>query len=545
MKCPVCGYENSPEDEECIACGADMTLAEASIALEKRRSHEAMERYHEQQKELRRELGIEDPEDEPLRPEGGGEDASPEGQGRPGDASLELEEVPADFYSADILCPRCGFRNAEGALECDRCGVIFSKLKSTAGNGQGLSVGAQNGGIAIDPSKYGLDAMPPEPAPSVPHRREAVLDDLGACFVDTGTGYSPYVHEVKTEPWSMARATGRWVKDLCGGADFVGKGETVRQEGQRLWWWLKGVKPKWYGAILGVLLVLASLPIAWKGGGLFKSEWESRSRIKREAILVEAFTKNNDAIRGEIRTLANEKKFAEARAALSRFDIPPLKQKIESLERYLEEKETYARVLEVPSWKFETNHTLFSRLVGLNPSNKLYRTKQDHYKKRWADQCYDKALRHYQSQESDSAESEKALGLIEKAVGFYPKNREYKKLRSKLTRADLLFYKGNPNLQIALRDEGRGTATHKKQRKITVWLRNASAETLYINPDFFVLVTRNGKSLKYNNMMETGLKGKLAPGEKTAGVLYFRTLAMPRKLTFEHLVAGTVQREFP
>ena len=130
--------------------------------------------------------------------------------------------------------------------------LIFSKLKRTAGNSHGLSFGAQNGGIAIDPAKYGLDAMPPDSAPSVPYRREEVLDDLGECFVDTGSGYSPYVHEAKAEPWSRAKATGRWVKDVCAGADFVGKGETVRQGGQRVWWWLKGVKPKWYGAILGV-----------------------------------------------------------------------------------------------------------------------------------------------------------------------------------------------------------------------------------------------------------------------------------------------------
>lgn len=548
MKCPVCGYENDSEDVECIACGSDMALAEESIAIEKRRSEEAMERYHEQQRELRRELGIERPEDDRPAAKEPDADVPVEGQAGPWEASLELEEIPSDFHSNDGLCPQCGFRNGDGAIECARCGVIFSKLKNPqgSGNGNGLPVGSPNGGIAIDPSKYGLESMPPDSAvPPVQNGGDAHLDDIGECFVDTEPGYSPYVHEVKTEPWSGAKATGRWVKDVCKGADFAGKGEKALHGLQGLGRWLKGVNPKWYGVTLGVLLVLASLPFVWKGGGLLMSEWELRSRVKHEAKLVEEFSQNNSAIRAEIRALANNKKFEEARAALARFDIPPLKTKIESLERYLDEKETYARVLTVPSWKFETNYTLFTRLVALNPSSELYRSKQEFYKKRLAGQCYDKALRYYQSRKNDAAESANALELIEKSVGFYPKNRDYKKLRSKLVSANLLFYKGNSKLQMALRDEGRGAATYEKQRKITVWLRNTGEGALYINPDFFTLITSNGKTLKYNNMMETGFDGKIAPGEKTAGVLYFRTLAMPRQLIFEHLVAGTVQREFP
>ncbi len=548
MKCPVCGYENDSEDVECIACGSDMALAEESIAIEKRRSEEAMERYHEQQRELRRELGIESPEDARPAATAPEEDVAVEGQAGPWEASLELEDIPSDFHSNDVLCPQCGFRNGEGAIECARCGVIFSKLKNSLGNGNrnGLAAGSSNGGIDIDPSKYGLESMPPDSAePPVSNGRSAHLDDLGECFVDTDPGYSPYVHEVKTEPWAGAKATGRWVKDVYEGADFAGKGEKARHGLQRLGRWLKGLNPKWYGVTLGVLLVLVSLPFVWKGGGLLMSEWEQRSRVKREAMLVEEFDQNNSAIRSEIRTLANNNKFEEARAALSRFDIPPLKSKLTSLERYLDEKETYAKVLTVPAWKFETNYTLFTKLVALNPSSELYRSKQDFYKKRLAGQCYDKALRYYQSQKNDAAESAQAVALIEKSVAFYPKNRDYRDLRRKLVTANLLFYKGNSDLQMALRDEGRGKATYEKQRKISVWLRNTGDEALYINPDFFTLMTSNGKTLKCNNMMETGFDGKLAPGGKTAGVLFFRTLAMPRQLTFEHLVAGTVQREFP
>ncbi|VVS95156.1 zinc finger ranbp2-type [Desulfoluna spongiiphila] len=519
MKCPVCGYLNDPEDAECIACGSDMALSAESIAIEQRRSEEAMERYHLQQKELRRELGIDEPEEEPLVMAGGGEVPEPSEASA---VSLEMESIPSDFHSDAFLCPQCGFRNDTEALECGRCGVIFSKLKRAGGNGNGAVAG-----------------------PSSPAGRGVLLDDLGESALDTGTGYTPYVPETKPESWSGAKATGQRVKEAWEDVDLSGRGETALKGLQGVGARMKSVPPKWYGLALGIVLLLVALPFAWKGGLFLKTEWEQRSRLKLEATLVDEFTRNHAAIGAEIRSLADGKKFKEARAALDRFDIEPLQAKTEPLERYLEEKETYARVLAVPAWKFETNYTLFTRLVALDPSSSFYKSKQDFYKKRFAGQCYDKALRLYQGRKNDAAQSAKAVALIDKAVGFYPQDRTFKELRSKLIHADLLYYKGNGSLQMALRDEGRGKAIHAKQRKITIWLRNTSDATLYINPDFFTLETRNGKSLKYNNVMETGFQGKLTPGAKTAGVLYFRTLAMPRALTFEHLVAGTIQREFP
>lgn len=540
MKCPVCGYENDPDDVECIACGSDMALSAESIAIEKRRSEEAMQRYHQQQKELRRELGIDEPEEEPLVMEGGGDDASLAGQAETFEPPLEMETLPSDFHSDGLLCPQCGHRNGAGSVECARCGVIFSKLKDAPGNGNRAAAGLQPRGIHLDSPPHGPEAAP------APNRQGTMQDDLGECVQDSASGYSPYVREVKTDPWAGAKAVGARAKAAWERADVAAKGAAVLKKIRGLGQWLKGVRPRWYGAALCVILVLALLPFAYKGGVSLKAAWDKRARVKHETALVEAFTQDNVAIRAEIRSLANGHKFNEARAALQRYDIPPLKKKIAALERYLEEKETYARVLAVPAWKFETNYTLFSRLVDLNPESELYRSKQSLYKKRLADQCYDKALKIYRGQKNDAALSAKAVALIEQAVGFYPANRDYKTLRSKVIRGDLLYYKGNGSLQMALRDEGRGKkAAYAKQRKITIWLRNTSDETLYINPEFFTLETRNGKRIKYNNMMATGLQGKLGPGEKTAGVLYFRTLAMPRRLVFDHLVVGTVQREFP
>lgn len=506
-----------------------MALSAESIALEKRRSAEAMERYHEQQRELRRELGIDDPE--PSSPGAGDGSAAPDARVAPGVSFLEMEAMPSDFHANVTLCPQCGFRNGVDALECARCGVIFSKLKG----GQGRGRGDRHNGLAggVDPS------TPPgtRPAP--------FLDDLGDCFVEARPGYSPYVHEVKAKPWAGASAVRRWVARMWQAADVTERAKAAREGGLRLGRRLKGLRPRWYGLLAGVVVVAVALPFLWKGAVSVKAGWDLRSLHKREAALVAEFTRDSEAIDTGIRALARAEKFGEARTALARFEIDPLKGRLEPLERYLEEMETYARVRLVSASDYETNHALFVRLLALNPTNELYLSKEDHYKKLLADQCYERAEVLFHKQRGDEAASAKAVALIERAVGFYPQNRDYKALRVALIEADLLYYKGNGNLQMALRDEGRGSASYEKQRKISVWIRNSSAEALYINPDYFTLETKNGKILKYNNMMETGLVGKLEPGEKTAGILYFRTLAMPRKLTFEHLVAGTVQRTFP
>ena len=504
MKCPVCGYENESDDLECIACASDMALAAESIAVEKRRSDEAMARYHEQQNELRRELGI----------KGAPKETPPTVS--PGEPPLEMAAQSSPPPSPKLCCPQCGFGNRDEDIECGRCGVVFSKLKAPA---SGFAMGGPNSGES--PGKM----------------------DAGALYGDLGeTPLDPPVELGRRGPQADT-----WGQTKRGFGKVLGVAWRGLAPRFFAWMrWLKGLKPIWYGGALGVLLLMAALPFAWREGGAMKARWDLRAQVKQSQLLVEEFSRDGDAIGQEIRGLVDGKKFGEAHGVLQRFDIPALGKELSPLKRYLEEKELYAQVRKVPARKFEENYTLFTRLVILNPSSKLYRSKQALYKKRFADQCYREALLYSKSGKSDARESDEMVDKIEKARDFYPQNKQYKALCRELVRGNLLFYKGNANFQMALRDEGRGTSSrHRNQRKITVWMKNSSDKTLYINPEFFTLETSNGKRVKYNNMAASGFKGKLAPGEKTAGVLYFRTLAMPRQLIFEHLIAGTVQREFP
>lgn len=520
MKCPVCGYESDTEDMECIACGSDMALAAESIALEKKRSEEAMERYHQQQRELRIELGIESANETP-EPELG-----PEAQSAPATSSEEpmnlsmaspalngSDSVEVDRTMVDatpgVLCPQCGFKNGGSAAECARCGVVFRKFKEES--------------------------------------RKRPLDDLGeAPLDDQDSGYNPYVREVEpADPFKGVKAVAGSAGEAIGRVDFSGMAKKTGGGFQQFWQWCLGLSPKAKVATGVILAVLISLPFAWKGAVMVKESVTGYFDTRHDAKVAEAFKADGDAIRAEIRKLVGEKKFDEARGEVAAYDVPTLANEVKELRGFIREKELYTEVLKIPAWKFETNYTYFVKLADLNPSEGLYKSKREYYKKRLADRSYDQALRLYKQKGDNAEESAKAVALINKAYAFYPGNSSYKKLRRKLIAADLIFYKGTQDLKMALRDEGRGKGKKGHLRKITVWLKNTSNETIFVNPEFFTLVTKNGKSLKYNDKYATGLGSKMDPGEQTGGVLYFKTLSMPRSLSFEHLVSGLVTREFP
>ncbi|MCG8470576.1 MAG: DUF4352 domain-containing protein [Desulfobacterales bacterium] len=502
MKCPVCGYESHSDDAECIACGSDMALAAASIALEKKRSEEAMERYEKQKKELRIELGIESAEDEPSADEEPKEMTGLQMESSVlNGSSIEVEGLSAE-YSPGFLCPQCGFKNREKEQECARCGVVFRKLKETEG-------------------------------------RDRVLDDAP---LGSQAGYDPYVRQVEEpDPFKGVKAVG----EALGRVDFSAAVGGAKGVVATFFEWLKGFSPKAWGGVLIALILLISMPFGWKAAVKVKGSASDYLSRRHEAKLVQLYEKEGGTIRTDVRRLVKEGNYDQARQRIARFDIDPLKTDIGDLKRWIEERELYSQVLKVPAWKFETNYTMFNRLVELNPSKKLYVAKREYYKKRWADRCYDEALHYFKGDRNNSAESSKAVALIEKAVGFYPLNKAYQSLRKDLITADLLFYKGSHGLQMALRDEGRGTNTKKHLRKVDVWLHNTSGGVLYINPELFLLKTKNGKSLKYTEKYSTGLKSKLNPGEKTAGVLYFKTLSTPKSITFGHPVGGVVKRDFP
>ena len=111
MKCPRCDYPRKPGDRECPQCGIDYA-------------------YVEQKMTPRDDAPSQIPEDD--------DSAS----GKPMEASTREEHMPeTDLPETSPVaspappapknpCPKCGFGNPENALECLRCGIIFTKYEA-------------------------------------------------------------------------------------------------------------------------------------------------------------------------------------------------------------------------------------------------------------------------------------------------------------------------------------------------------------------------------------------------------------------------------
>jgi hypothetical protein len=108
----------------------------------------------------------------------------------------------------------------------------------------------------------------------------------------------------------------------------------------------------------------------------------------------------------------------------------------------------------------------------------------------------------------------------------------------------LLFYEGNENVHMAVRDDGLTKGATGGQRKLYVWLKNVGTNPFFVNVEYFTLVGKNKKRYSYNNCSRE-LVTNLQPGQETGGFLYFYTSSRPAKLIFSHITAGTVSRTFP
>lgn len=109
MKCPRCDFPRKPDERECPNCGIDYAYVENKIARS----------------------------DAPAPSTADHQDAAPEPAEDPrGDTMPEVEQPKADTVPSPTPpedkhpCPKCGFGNPEGALECLRCGIIFSKYEA-------------------------------------------------------------------------------------------------------------------------------------------------------------------------------------------------------------------------------------------------------------------------------------------------------------------------------------------------------------------------------------------------------------------------------
>jgi predicted Zn finger-like uncharacterized protein len=110
MKCPRCDYPRKPGDRECPKCGIDYAYVEKKMTHHDDGSSE----------------DAENPESAPEEPV-----EAAKGKNMP---EINLSKTgpitsPAPPASKNA-CPKCGFGNPKQALECLRCGIIFTKYEA-------------------------------------------------------------------------------------------------------------------------------------------------------------------------------------------------------------------------------------------------------------------------------------------------------------------------------------------------------------------------------------------------------------------------------
>ena len=111
MKCPRCDHPRKPGDRECPKCGIDYAYVENKMT------------HHDDA-----------PSEAPENPDSA--------SGKPAEASTREEHMPETNMpetgpmtastppAPKNPCPKCGFGNPDKALECLRCGIIFTKYEA-------------------------------------------------------------------------------------------------------------------------------------------------------------------------------------------------------------------------------------------------------------------------------------------------------------------------------------------------------------------------------------------------------------------------------
>lgn len=112
MKCPRCDYPRKPGERECPKCGIDYAYVEKKMGHRDDSPPEALE----------------DPDPASEKPVEAStkEEHMPENTARP----RTEPTTPPTSSTPKNPCPKCGFGNPEKALECLRCGIIFTKYEA-------------------------------------------------------------------------------------------------------------------------------------------------------------------------------------------------------------------------------------------------------------------------------------------------------------------------------------------------------------------------------------------------------------------------------
>jgi len=500
MECPKCGYERESGDTHCSLCGVDFEL---------------LERQEAEKKALKK-----------VSRNGN----SPNN----GHAAQEPEKGgPAPPSSAEIIgeCPKCGFSRRPDENECRHCGVIFDKHEQLT-----------------EQKKAAAEARRREEQRRIAEKHARIQEEA-----KRGIQKAQAKREKELEFKKQAERVEK--EEQAEDKPAVKTPGVVNEQLDKTVTYLKDNHRKFAVALVAAVAVLL---VGW-GTITLVNNWREKAEQKRiiaqqeeeKRKLAEEYKRTADAyyadkieIDGALIALIDQRHFDLFDQEIKKYDIPPLANDVSRIKEYLKEIKLVDRAKSIPGREYETNYNIYLKLHQMDPGNKLYAKKMKIYRKKWADKSYREAKKFFSKKERFRSDLQVALATNEKAIQLEGPKKNYQKLKYELKSAELLFYEGNDHVQMAVRNDGVTKGATGGQRKLYVWVKNISAKPFFVNVDFFTMVGSNNKRYSYNDCSRK-LVTQLRPGKETEGYLYFYTTTQPQRLIFNHVIAGTISRNFP
>jgi len=499
MECPKCGYDRQPEDTHCELCGVDFGLLDRQAAEKNQLKKKALKPAGKKSSESILEMEITEPE-------------------------ILSQESPVSGE-----CPKCGADRKVGDVECPRCGVIYEKHEQLSAQQQAEKEAAKKAEEQrLLEKKAQIQKEAEEAIAKAKAKREAEARKL-----------SEKDEEIEKPKSETGKKLYREVTDAF---NIV----VAR---------LKGNAKKIVTYTLIVLFIFAvgwgavTLVHNWQESAererLATKQREEQQRLEEERKKITShFRAKRNELSSYFKSLINQREFDRYAREIQKYKIPSLEGDLDEIKKYFEEIKIFDSAKRIPGRDYEKNYDIYSRLCKMDPKNQAYRKKRNVYRKKLAEKNYLIAKGFLKKKNRLRSDLTASLAAIDRAIQLRGGEKKYNKIKYELKNAELLFYEGNKNVHMAVRNDGLTKGATGGQRKLYVWLKNVGTSPFFLNVEYFTLVGKNKKRYSYNNCSRE-LIVNLQPGQETGGFLYFYTSSRPAKLIFSHISAGTVSRNFP
>ncbi len=486
LKCPACGFERAVTDAFCLMCGINFSIYEISIKSDdEKKALDEKEDENTPDNELKDEHNYYGYDMENILP-----------------SQLVMEFEESGIGAPD--CPNCGKKTLSGESECRSCGIIFSKFESTKRYHSG---------------------------------------SISNCAEEPDRNLEKIVSYLKVSGFFLFSYLKRILDYLL---------PSLIVFSRNIWNLVFSFIYRFRKKILSTVVFSLAIIILYYSFSrifhFFKDFGNEKKMVAEEISLIETserFRENALLIRDDIMARAESDGVDAARSELAVFDIPELRYNplMILIKNRLEEIGLSKKIQDISLDDYETRFAIYDRLYEIDPDNTSYASSLKFNRLMLSFILSSEARAILADYKKQRDVLDKAIEIAEKAYSVDP-SPENGTLVSRAKNERLLFYEGNDNVVMALRDDGFSDMKKRKQRKIRIWLKNTGENSFRINPDFFSVICEDGVKYSYNDISDNMIT-ELMPGHEVEGDLFFYTKSRPRFLFFDHVREGRIYRVFP